>query len=100
MEILISKPSLTIKAAERYFKRVHDRGKPETTTRDYMISNILANHSSQTIHNFVQGTLLQFSWLGHQKAGKKTYRYSWQKIFLKENIFIINIIYYENFEKR
>ena len=50
---------------------------------------------------FVLGKLLQFSWLDHQKAGKKLDKDIFGKnFFLKENVFIIDIIYYEDFEKR
>ena len=50
---------------------------------------------------FVLGKLLQFSWLDHQKAGKKLDKDIFSKnFFLKENVFIIDIIYYEDFEKR
>lgn len=50
---------------------------------------------------FVLGKLLQFSWLDHQKAGKKLDKDIFgKKFFLKENVFIIDIIYYEDFEKR
>ena len=50
---------------------------------------------------FVLGKLLQFSWLDHQKVGKKLDKDIFGKnFFLKENVFIIDIIYYEDFEKR
>ena len=50
---------------------------------------------------FVLGKLLQFSWLDHQKAGKKLDKDIFgKKIFLKENIFIVDIICYGDFEKR
>lgn len=50
---------------------------------------------------FVLGKLLQFSWLDHQKVGKKLDKDIFgKKFFLKENVFIIDIIYYEDFEKR
>ena len=50
---------------------------------------------------FVLGKLLQFSWLDHQKAGKKLGKDIFgKKIFLKENVFIVDIICYGDFEKR
>ena len=51
--------------------------------------------------SFVLGKLLQFSWLDHQKAGKKLDKDIFcKKIFLKENVFIVDIISYGDFEKR
>ena len=50
---------------------------------------------------FVLGKLLQFSWLDHPKAGKKLDKDIFgKKFFLKENVFITDIIYYGDFEKR
>lgn len=63
-EILIFKPSLTIKTAERYFKRFHDRDR---------------FCSRKIVAVFMAG-----SPKGWQEAWQ---RYFWQKIFLKRKCF-------------
>lgn len=75
------------------FLKPNQRTRPENTAREFMV-NILANHLQFSDNfPFCSRNCVAIFLAGSPKGWEETWkRCFWQNIFLKENIFIINII--------